>query len=327
MSESKERGELVDGQGLVVGAYLACGGIAVGSVGPWGADVFGYSGIGNNGSLTLLAAGLAAFAVWRWTTSLRKSAAIATLTAGALCAAVAVHDMLDIRDVFGGSNVLVWIEGVGWGLGLVFLSGVALALLSLPLLRRGRAAKRPGFNWKQSALLAGIAAMFLVGLSSVASSEPDRAGSESLFLEGPGSQRDAGDAEEEILALRPGTSAESVMERLGPPVSMHLLEEGESTFYYDTWQLTFTGDGLRDRIRHPPGGPRLSFWAFEREERVYDRKIRQLQSGTSIKAVKARLGRPEAVEVYGSSLQRDVGLWYGEWRLDFDGRELKGRYR
>lgn len=140
-----------------------------------------------------------------------------------------------------------WIEGVGWGLGLVFLSGVALALLSIPLLSRGRAAKRPGLNWKQSALLAGIAGMFLVGLSNGASSEPERAGSESLVLEGPGSQLDARDADEEILALRPGTSAESVMEKLGPPVSVHLLED-ESTFYYDTWQLTFIGDGLRDRL-------------------------------------------------------------------------------
>lgn len=327
MSESKEhREKLAGGQSLVVGAYLACGGIAIGSLGPWGADVFGYSGIGNNGSLTLLAAGLAAFAVWRWTTSLRKSAAIATLTAGVLCAAVAVHDMLNIRDTFGGSNVLAWIEGVGWGLGLVFLSGVALALLSIPLLRRGRAAKRPGLNWKQSALLAGIAAMFLVGLSSVASSEPDRAGSESLFLEGPGSQLDARDAANAVLVLQPGMAAEAVMERLGPPVSAHILEDA-ATFYYDTWQLTFTGKGLRGRIRYPPGGPRLLFGEFEREERVYDRKIRQLQPGTSIEVVKARLGQPEAVEVYGNSLQRDVGLWYGEWRLDFDGEELEGRYR
>lgn len=311
---------------LTLGAYLACGGIAVGSVGPWGADVFGYSGIGNNGSLTLLAAGLAAFAVWRWTTSLRKSAAIATLTVGALCATVAVHDMLDIRDIFGGSNVLVWIEGVGWGLGLVLLSGVALALLSLPLLRRGRAAKRPGFNWKQSALLAGIAAMFLVGLSSVASSEPDRAGSESLFLEGPGSQLDARDADEEILALRPGTSAESVMEKLGPPVSVDLLED-ESTFYYDEWQLTFTGDGLSERLKYSLRELELSFQALDRRDRVLHRKIRDLRPGIPIEAVKARLGQPEAVEVYGHSLRRDVGLWYGEWRLDFDGGELDGRYR
>lgn len=43
--------------------------------------------------------------------------------------------------------------------------------------------------------------------------------------------------------------------------------------------------------------------------------------------MKATLGQPEAVEIYGSSLRRDVGLWYGEWRLDFDGGKFEGEYR
>lgn len=234
--------------------------------------------------------------------------------------------MLDIRDIFVGSSDLAWIEGIGWGLGLVFLSGVALALLSVPLLKRGRAAERPGLNWKQSALLAGIAAMFLVGLSSVASSEPERPESGPLFLEGSGSQRDAGEAEGEILALRPGTSAESAMGKLGPPTSVHPLED-EATFYYDNWQLTFTGDRLSDRLKYSLREFEFSFQALDRRDRMLDRKIRDLRPGTPIEAVKARLGQPEAVEIYGHSLRRDVGLWYGEWRLDFDGEGLEGRFR
>lgn len=309
-----------------MGAYLACGGIAVGSLGPWSAEFFRYNGIGNNGSLTLLAAGIAAFMVWAWTASLRRSAALATLTLGVLCLAAAVNDLLGVRDTVVSSNDLAWVEDVGWGLGLVLLSAIALISLSIPLYRRSSVASRPSLNWKQRALLAGTGAVFLVGLLSVAAAEPERSEAESLVLEGPASRSDAPSADEAILSLQPGTPAESVMERLGPPVSVVAFPD-ESTFYYDTWQLTFAGDGLRDRVRYPSGAPELSFRAYDRRQRVRDRKIRDLRLGASIEAVKATLGQPEAVEVYGASLRRDVGLWYGEWRLDFDDGTFKGAYR
>lgn len=325
MSGSVESGGRAEGRSLALGAYLACGGIAVGSVGPWGAEFFGYDGIGNSGSLTLLAAGLAAFAVWRWTISLRRSAAIATLALGAACVAIAVHDMLGIRGSFDSSNELAWIEGVGWGLGLVLLSGIVLVLLSISLYGRGRAA-RPSLNWKQRALIIGVGAAFLVGLGSVASDEPDRLEAEILVLEGSGNRPDARDRDDVVLALQPGTLAETVMKRLGPPVSV-FAHPDESTLYYDAWQLTFANEGLKDRIRYPVPEPEFSVWAFDRRQRVLDRKIRNLRLGTSIEAVKDRLGQPEAVEVYGRSLRRDVGLWYGERRLVFDGDEFDGAYR
>lgn len=310
---------------LVVGAYLACGGMAIGSLGPWARYFFGYSGIGNNGSLTLLAAGLAAFAIWRWTASLRRSAATATLLLGAFSVAVAIHDLLGVRDTLVSSSELAWIDEVGWGLGLVLLSGIALVLLSIPLYRRGRVASRASLNWKQRALVAGVGAVFLIGLGSVASSDPKRSGSESLFLEGPGDRFDARDVGKKILALRPGTPVESAMERLGPP-AYGLVLENEAAFYYGAWELKFTEGKLSRRVRYAMPVPDPFSRAYNQRLRVLDRRVRSLRPGASIEAVKAMLGQPEGVEVYGTSLRRDVGLWYRAWRLDFVGRKLRGRY-
>lgn len=316
------------GGGLAVWAYLACGGLAIGSFGPWAGGFFSYEGIGNNGSLTLLAAGLAAVAIWRWTATRHRSAAVATLLLGALCAAIGVYDLLEVRDDPAGGNEWAWSDGVGWGLALVLAVSSALVLLSISMYRRSRAGSRLELSGKQRMLLAGIGLVFLIGLSTVVSSKPQRSGSESLFLKGPGDRLDAREADEKILAVRPGTPAQTVMARLGPPEAVLVIEE-ESIFYYGAWQLVLGERGLRARTKYP--GPEvdldIDLWAHDRElQRIY-RKARRLRPGTSIEAVKAKLGRPEGIEAYGSSLQRDVGLWYGEWRLVFVGRKFDGMYR
>lgn len=319
--------ERSEGRGLV--GYLACGAIAVGSVGPWG-GFFGYGGIGNNGSLTLLAAVAAGFAVWRWATTGSRAAAIAVLVLAAFTVALAVNDLLGIRDMVETSDEWAWIDGIGWGLGLVLFSGAALMALSISMCRRSRVVSRRGLNWMQGALVAAIGVVFLVGLSSVASSDPSRSESDSVFLQGPGNPSGAPVTDEKVLALRPGTSAESAMARLGPPESAVIFEDESSFYYGETWRLVFAEEGLRHRTKYPPfeqRGPSVFSPAYDRRLRALDRRIRRLRPGVSIEAVRARFGPPEGVEVHGESLRRDVGLWYGEWRLDFDGEKLEGAYR
>jgi hypothetical protein len=253
---------------------------------------------------------------------------VATLLLGALCAAIGVYDLLELRDDRVVGNEWAWSDGFGWGLALVLAASSALVLLSVSMCRRSRAGSRLELSGKQRMLLAGIGLVFLVGLSTVASSKPQRSGSASLFLKGPGDRLDARKADKKILAVGPGTPAQTVMARLGPPEAVLVLE-GESIFYYGAWQLVLGERGLRDRTKYPGSEVYrdIDVWAYDRElQRIY-RKARRLRPGTSIETVRAKLGQPEGIEVHGSSLQRDVGLWYGEWRLVFVGRKFDGMYR
>lgn len=237
--------EQAKGGSLATWAYVACGALAVGSFGPWAGGPIGYSGIGNNGSLTLLAAGLAAVAVRHWRSFGRRAAAVVTLLVGVVCGAIGAYDLVEARSDPNSVHEWAWAHGVGWGLALVLGASIALVLLSVSMYRRSRARGRLGLSWKQAVLLVGVGMVFVVGLATVVSREPRRSGSHSLFLQGPGSRLDARDADKKILTLRPGMPPHSVMARLGPPEAVLILEE-EALFTYGAWQITFTEGGLRE---------------------------------------------------------------------------------
>jgi hypothetical protein len=59
------------------------------------------------------------------------------------------------------------------------------------------------------------------------------------------------------------------------------------------------------------------------------RKVLRLRLGTSIEDVRAKLGTPEALEIYRNAPHKEESLWYGNgrWKLDFTDGALEGRYK
>jgi len=58
---------------------------------------------------------------------------------------------------------------------------------------------------------------------------------------------------------------------------------------------------------------------------MFDRKVRALRRGMSIGAVRAEVGKPEAMQIFSSTPPREVTLWYGCWSMAFTAGKLVAR--
>jgi hypothetical protein len=127
--------------------------------------------------------------------------------------------------------------------------------------------------------------------------------------------------DQKILRLEPGDSIEDVRSKLGKPQLEKELGE-EQVLHYGPWQLVFTDSGLKSRTRYYRSGYHRNVNA-----RALARKVSGLQLGMSIGDVKAKLGVPEALEIYRNAPHKEVSLWYGagRWRLDFTEGKLESR--
>lgn len=142
---------------------------------------------------------------------------------------------------------------------------------------------------------------------------------ETFAIDGePARWRDSKALDRKVLGLQPGMSVDAVRSRLGMQ-AYGAAEEDSIALFYGSWQLTFGFSGLDTRTRDY--GHRR--WA---DYQLLDSKIRRLRLGSSIKAVKSKLGRPEALEVYATVPEQDIALVYGPWTLDFTNERLEGRY-
>lgn len=117
----------------------------------------------------------------------------------------------------------------------------------------------------------------------------------------------------QIIGLRQGVSVEFVKQRLGEPDAERSDGNSES-LSYGIWQLSFVGDHLETRSKFiaPKNGhlvlqsPRVT------------KKVLQLDVGTKLKDVEARLGAPEAVSVIYEGQSRPIRiLTYASWQLTF----------
>ena len=109
-------------------SYVACGVLAIGSLGPWATiGPFSKGGTEGDGVLTLIGAGLVALALWRWSTTNSRKILIAALVVAVLSALVAVYDAVDVP----GDGV-----SLGWGLILALIASIALTVLCFIQLRQ-----------------------------------------------------------------------------------------------------------------------------------------------------------------------------------------------
>src|SRR3954470_1105484 len=109
-------------------SYVSCAALAVGSLGPWATvGPFSKGGTEGDGVLTLIGAGLAALALWRWTRTGSRTMLIAGMVVAGLSVLVCLYDTVDVPG--GGVSL-------GWGLILALVASVALTVLCLMQFRQ-----------------------------------------------------------------------------------------------------------------------------------------------------------------------------------------------
>ncbi|MGH2392809.1 MAG: DUF2510 domain-containing protein [Candidatus Limnocylindria bacterium] len=138
-------GQAPVGQGVALGgqprafwiATVAVIFLAIGSLGPWATlGVFSKAGIDGDGQLTIILAIIAALALWAFSTTATSARASVVLICGVLAAGVGIIDAMDVSNTtFLGQTGAVQ---VGWGLGMVCIASIALALAAFALTRSVR---------------------------------------------------------------------------------------------------------------------------------------------------------------------------------------------
>ena len=131
-----------------IAAIVAAALVLVGSLGTWAtisvsitpgaptAAGVSKGGLDGDGGITLVLAFVAAAMAVLWATRpARWQDAVAALAAG-LTVVIGIVDVLDVRDAGGGAVE----ASVGWGLWLVLLGGIALAITAVLRFVRNRTA-------------------------------------------------------------------------------------------------------------------------------------------------------------------------------------------
>jgi hypothetical protein len=117
----------------------------------------------------------------------------------------------------------------------------------------------------------------------------------------------------QIINLRQGVSVDFVKQRLGEPDAERSDGNSES-LSYGIWQLSFEKNRLKtsSKLIAPKNGHLVL------QSPKVTKKVLQLEIGTKLKEVEAKLGAPEAVSVIYEGQPRPIRiLSYASWELTF----------
>ena len=87
--------------------------------------------------------------------------------------------------------------------------------------------------------------------------------------------------------------------------------------FYGRWQLFFEDGRLDRRVKYVLERPFPDDSVVDQKERALDRKVLDLRLGTSLAAVKSKLGVPDTYTIYKNAPGKEEALSYEAWDLTF----------